>query len=99
MQQAFLDSLQAELTKTRSELSEQYKQSSMLSQRLVAASDSLHSLQGKERQEKDELRKLRNEVENLRDKARWHKEVLAQKDQLLLVSGKLAPATIATRLG
>lgn len=59
----------------------------MLSQRLVAASDELHELQSREREEKDELRKLRSEVETLRERARWHKEVVAEKEKQLLVSG------------
>ena len=82
---ALVASLEAQLTTTRSDLSEQYKIQSSNAQRLLALTDNLREAEERGREERDELRRLRHEVEGLRDKARWHREVVAEKEKQLLV--------------
>lgn len=68
------------------ELSEQYKIQSSNAQRLLALTDNLREVEERGRDERDELRKLRTEVEGLREKARWHREVVEEKERQLIVS-------------
>lgn len=82
---AFLASLETQLTQTRHELSEQYKIQSSNSQRLLALTDNLRQVEERSREEREELSSLRREVEGLREKAGWHKEVVAEKERQLLV--------------
>ncbi|KAL8284270.1 hypothetical protein RQP46_005019 [Phenoliferia psychrophenolica] len=82
---ALVASLEAQLTQTRSELSEQYKIQSSNAQRLLALTDNLREAEERGREERDELRRLRHEVEGLRERARWHKEVVAEKEKQLII--------------
>lgn len=82
---AFLASLETQLTQTRHELSEQYKIQSSNSQRLLALTDNLRQVEARSREEREELSSLRREVEGLREKAGWHKEVVAEKERQLLI--------------
>jgi hypothetical protein len=88
---AFVASLEAQLAQTRLDLSEQYKIQSTNAQRLLVLTDNLRHAEEREREERDELRRLRGEVEGLRERSRWHKEVVAEKEKQLLV--RLFPAT------
>lgn len=83
---ALVASLETQLAQTRMELSEQYKIQSSNAQRLFALTDNLRDAEERGREERDELRRLRHEVDGLRDRARWHKEVVAEKEKQLLVS-------------
>lgn len=83
---ALVASLETQLAQTRVELSEQYKIQSSNAQRLLALTDNLREAEERGREERDELRRLRHEVEGLRERARWHKEVVAEKEKQLLVS-------------
>ncbi|KAK4702632.1 hypothetical protein P7C70_g3588, partial [Phenoliferia sp. Uapishka_3] len=82
---ALVASLETQLAQTRMELSEQYKIQSSNAQRLLALTDNLREAEERSREERDELRRLRHEVEGLRERARWHKEVVAEKEKQLLV--------------
>lgn len=82
---AFLSSLEAQLATTRHELTEQYKIQSSNSQRLLALTDNLRQVEERSREEREELSLLRREVEGLREKAGWHKEVVLEKERQLLV--------------
>lgn len=79
--------MEAQLTEAKHELSEQYKIQSSNAQRLLALTDTLREAEDRSRDERDELRRLRAEVEGLRERARWHKEVVAEKEKQLLVRG------------
>lgn len=87
---AFLASLETQLAQTRGELSEQYKIQSSNAQRLLALTDNLRDAEERGRDEREELRRLRSEVEGLRERSRWHKEVVAEKEKQLLVRGSRA---------
>lgn len=85
IQQANLSSLTAELSQTRSDLQEQYKIQSSNSQRLLSLTDTLRGVEEKGREEKEELSTLRREVEGLRERARWHREVVEEKERQVVV--------------
>lgn len=70
----------------RQDLSEQYKIQSTNAQRLLLLTDQLRAAEERGREDKDELRTVTNEVEGLRERARWHKEVVAEKERQILVS-------------
>lgn len=83
---AFLASLEAQLAQTRADLSEQYKIQSTNAQRLLVLTDNLRQVEEQGREERDELRRLRNEVEGLRERAKWHQEIVAEKERQIVVS-------------
>ncbi|SGY68930.1 BQ5605_C004g02931 [Microbotryum silenes-dioicae] len=85
VRQAMITSLESQLASTRHELSEQYKIQSTNAQRLLSLTDQLREFEDKGREEKDELRRLRTEVEGLRDRAKWHKEVVQEKERQLVI--------------
>ncbi|SCV72507.1 BQ2448_4044 [Microbotryum intermedium] len=85
VRQAMITSLESQLASTRHELSEQYKIQSTNAQRLLGLTDQLREFEDKGREEKDELRRLRTEVEGLRDRAKWHKEVVQEKERQLII--------------
>ncbi|SCZ92465.1 BZ3500_MvSof-1268-A1-R1_Chr5-2g07883 [Microbotryum saponariae] len=85
VRQAMITSLESQLASTRHELAEQYKIQSTNAQRLLGLTDQLREFEDKGREEKDELRRLRTEVEGLRDRAKWHKEVVQEKERQLVI--------------
>ncbi|KAI5481556.1 hypothetical protein MNV49_002782 [Pseudohyphozyma bogoriensis] len=95
---AFLSSVEAQLADTKLELAEQYKIQSSNAQRLLVLTDNLREAEERGREERDELRKLRSEVEGLRERARWHKELVAEKEkQLLNENLKIDNSSLLTR--
>ncbi|GAA6043302.1 hypothetical protein JCM8097_001172 [Rhodosporidiobolus ruineniae] len=82
---ALLASLESQLAQTRADLSEQYKVQSTNAQRLLALTDSLREAEERGREEREELRRLRTEVEGLRERQRWHKEIVEEKEKQLLI--------------
>ncbi|BGP42083.1 hypothetical protein JCM10449v2_006085 [Rhodotorula kratochvilovae] len=82
---ALVTSLEAQLAQTRADLSEQYKLQSSNAQRLLALADSLRDAEDRARDDRDELRRLKGEVEGLRERARWHKEIVQEKEKQLLI--------------
>ncbi|BGP18459.1 hypothetical protein JCM10213_003191 [Rhodosporidiobolus nylandii] len=82
---ALITSLEQQLAQTRADLSEQYKIQSTNAQRLLSLTDSLREAEERGRDEREELRRLRTEVDSLRERARWHKEVVAEKEKQLLI--------------
>ncbi|GAA6056722.1 hypothetical protein JCM3770_005865 [Rhodotorula araucariae] len=82
---ALVTSLEAQLAQTRADLSEQYKLQSSNAQRLLALTDSLRDAEDRARDDRDELRRLRSEVDSLRERARWHKEIVQEKEKQLLI--------------
>lgn len=95
MRTAFLNSLEAQLAQTRTELSEQYKIQSSNAQRLLALTDNLREVEDRGREDRDELGKLRREVEGLRERAKWHKEVVSEKERQLIVRTPLPRLILA----
>ncbi|TNY22914.1 autophagy protein 16-domain-containing protein [Rhodotorula diobovata] len=82
---ALITSLEAQLAQARADLSEQYRLQSANAQRLLALSDSLRDAQDRARDERDELRQLRAEVDGLRERAKWHKEIVHEKEKQLVI--------------
>ncbi|GAA6012234.1 hypothetical protein JCM10207_002772 [Rhodosporidiobolus poonsookiae] len=82
---ALISSLESQLAQTRADLAEQYKVQSTNAQRLLALTDSLRDAEERGRDERDELRKLRSEVDALRERARWHKEIVSEKEKQLVI--------------
>ncbi|GAA5882314.1 hypothetical protein JCM3774_005506 [Rhodotorula dairenensis] len=82
---ALVTRLETELAQARSELSDAYKLQSQHSQRLLALSDQLHQSDERARADRDRLAELRAEVEKLREGAKWHKEVVAEKENQLVI--------------
>ncbi|KAM0755499.1 autophagy protein 16 [Meredithblackwellia eburnea MCA 4105] len=82
---ALVTSLETQLAQVRAELSEQYKTQASNAQRLLTLTDQLRDAEERGREERDELRRLKHEVEGLRERARWHKEVVAEKEKQLLI--------------
>ncbi|GAA5837436.1 hypothetical protein JCM11251_002106 [Rhodosporidiobolus azoricus] len=85
VQAALLSSLEAQLASTRSDLSDQYKLQSQNAQRLLSLTDSLREAEERGREEREELRRLRTEVEGLRERQRWHREIVEEKEKQLLI--------------
>lgn len=85
VQTAFIASLEAQLAQTRADLSEQYKIQSTNAQRLLVLTDNLRDAEERGREERDELRRLRNEVEGLRERAKWHQEIVTEKERQIVV--------------
>ncbi|ORY54592.1 autophagy-related protein 16, partial [Leucosporidium creatinivorum] len=84
VQSAFITSLEAQLAQTRADLSEQYKIQSTNAQRLLVLTDNLRDAEERGREERDELRRLRNEVEGLRERAKWHQEIVTEKERQIV---------------
>ncbi|GAA5899835.1 hypothetical protein JCM6882_005448 [Rhodosporidiobolus microsporus] len=82
---ALVASLEQQLAQTRADLSEQYKIQSTNAQRLLSLTDSLREAEERGREEREELRRLRTEVEGLRERQRWHKEIVAEKEKQLVI--------------
>ncbi|GAA5939515.1 Atg16p [Sporobolomyces koalae] len=82
---ALIQSLEAELSTLRQDLSEQYKLQSHNSQRLLSLTDQLREAEERGREEREELRSLRHEVEGLREKQRTFRDVVADKEKQLLI--------------
>lgn len=82
---ALVTRLESELASARAELADAYKLQSQHSQRLLALSDQLHATDERARADRDQLADVRAEVERLREGARWHKEVVAEKERQLVV--------------
>ncbi|GAA5870133.1 hypothetical protein JCM1840_003594 [Sporobolomyces johnsonii] len=85
VRQALITSLETELAKARTDLSEQYKLQSLNAQRLLNLTDSLREAEERGREEREELRSLRHEVEGLREAARRHSEIVEDKKRQLLI--------------
>ncbi|GAA6020756.1 hypothetical protein JCM8202_004567 [Rhodotorula sphaerocarpa] len=82
---ALVTRLESELASARAELADAYKLQSQHSQRLLALSDQLHATDERARADRDQLADVRAEVERLREGARWHKEVVAEKERQLVI--------------
>ncbi|GAA5985898.1 hypothetical protein JCM10908_006325 [Rhodotorula pacifica] len=82
---ALQNRLESELAQTRSELSDAYKLQSQHSQRLLALSDQLHASDERARKDREVAGELKMEVERLREGAKWHKEVVAEKEKQLVI--------------
>ncbi|GAA5906926.1 Atg16p [Sporobolomyces salmoneus] len=82
---ALIQSLEAELSTLRQDLSEQYKQQSHNAQRLLGLTDQLREAEERGREEREELRSLRHEVEGLRDKQRSFREIVADKEKQIVI--------------
>ncbi|GAA5909499.1 hypothetical protein JCM8208_006544 [Rhodotorula glutinis] len=82
---ALVTSLEHQLAQARADLSEQYRVQSTNAQRLLALTDSLRDQEDRGRDERDELRRLRTEVDGLRERAKWHKEIVQEKERQLVI--------------
>lgn len=82
---ALITSLEQQLSSTRQDLSEQYKIQSTNSQRLLNLTDALREAEERSREEREELTRLRTEVEGFRERARWHSEIVQEKEKQLVV--------------
>ncbi|KAG0656266.1 hypothetical protein C6P46_000334 [Rhodotorula mucilaginosa] len=82
---ALITRLESELALARSELSDAYKLQSQHSQRLLTLSEQLHQSDERARVERDQLVEVKAEVERLREAARWHKEIVAEKEKQLVI--------------
>ncbi|GAA5865244.1 hypothetical protein JCM8547_008328 [Rhodosporidiobolus lusitaniae] len=82
---ALVASLEQQLAQTRTDLSEQYKIQSTNAQRLLSLTDSLRDTEERSAHEREELRRLRIEVEGLKERQRWHREIVAEKEKQLLI--------------
>ncbi|GAA6006217.1 hypothetical protein JCM11491_002074 [Sporobolomyces phaffii] len=85
MRLALIQSLESELSTLRHDLSEQYKLQSLNAQRLLSLTDQLRDAEERGREDREELRSLRHEVEGLRDKQRSFRDVVADKEKQLLI--------------
>lgn len=86
VQAAFIQSLEAQLAAMRRDLTEQYKIQATNAQRLLIMTDQLRQAEDRNRTDAEELRKVTNEVEGLRERAKWHQQVVAEKERQILVS-------------
>lgn len=82
---AYIAGLEAQLLTVRYELNEQYKVQSSNAQRLLKLTDELRLAEERGREERDELGRLRTQVEALRERSRWHTEVVAEKEKMVVV--------------
>ncbi|GAA5981021.1 hypothetical protein JCM11641_001432 [Rhodosporidiobolus odoratus] len=82
---ALVTSLEQQLAQTRADLSEQYKIQSTNAQRLLSLTDSLRQAEDNGRIDREELGRLRVEVDRLRNSQSLHGQVVSEKEKQLLM--------------
>lgn len=75
----------AQLIHTRTLLAEQYRIQSTNSQRNLSLTDTLREVENRSRIDREGLSGLRKEVEGLREEKRWFREVVREKEGMVIV--------------
>lgn len=86
VRQAYLASLESQISALRDERAAMYKAKDQNTQRLLSMTQTLLEKEEQSRTDSDSLRKTRDEVASLRRKVEQHNELMAEKDRTAQVS-------------
>ncbi|KAM0790718.1 hypothetical protein ACM66B_004573 [Microbotryomycetes sp. NB124-2] len=85
VQAAYISTLEAQLSQTKQELSEQYKVQSLNAQRLFKLTDQVREFEQNETRDKQDVVKLKVEVESLRERQKWLKQTVDEKEKQIVI--------------